>query len=79
MIGEPQLLKDKEISYWITSHSHYDRTNQLGFNWPPKPDPEMGKEFCDKIDAWFNEVDSWIRNNPERYKQAVLGRYKPFN
>ena len=76
-------MTEKEIMYFISSHSHPIDTNKdrgmalvNTFQWPIMPDPAMGEDFLNKTKDKFKEIEKWIEKNPEKFKLAERGYYK---
>lgn len=73
-------MEEKDIMYFISSHSRaIDGFSGNTFEFPILPDPEMGKEFIDKVKGQFKEVEAWIASNPDKFKLAARGYYKKPN
>lgn len=68
-------MTEKEIVYFVMSHTVESVNGQRKFIFPVLPHPDMGEEFIQKIKEQFEEVEEWIKNNPHKFRMAELGFY----
>lgn len=69
------VVTEKEIVYFIMSHTVESANELRKFMFPVLPHPDMGEEFMQKIKEQFEEVEEWIKNNPDKFRMAELGFY----
>lgn len=68
-------MTEKEIVYFVMSHTVESVNGKREFMFPELPHPDMGEEFIQKIKKQFEEVSEWMRANPDKFRMAKLGYY----
>lgn len=68
-------MDEKNIIYFIMSHTIESRSRGREFVWPVLPGPNMGEDFCDKIRKEHEEIRLWMKENPDKVRLAEQGFY----
>lgn len=63
--------KDKEIWYHISTHRYEDKDGFMQYKRPMLPRSEFGVDFLKRKEMKLNEIDVWIKTNPEKHFLAL--------
>lgn len=68
-------MNEKDIIYFIISHTIKYKNGYKKFKWPVLPDLSMGEDFIKKIKQQHKVIKQWMLRNPEKVKLAEKGYY----